>query len=346
MKKFDLKNGKVSRRTALAGLGATTAVLSFPSIVQAKPDSIVMATGGGKLENAYRKVVYGPWTKLSGIDVTTTSNQGARLKAMVEQSNVEWDLIQAAAEAMVVFAKEGLLEPIDYSIVDKSVMASGTAHDHFVVTDLAAYHMAWNTENVKGKGPQSWAELFAIDGRIGLWKRPYQTMEAALLADGVAIPDLYPLDVDRAFASLDKIKDKLVWWGKGAQSAQLLLDGEIDAGATWNGRVHGPKIDGAPVDYNFNQAVLVSDAWGVPKGAPNKKEAFELMAYALSAKAQAGFAETIPYGPVNSKAMDLLDDKVKATLPSLGDNSVLLDVGYWAENGAEVTEKFNTWVLG
>lgn len=337
---------KISRRGALAGLGVAATALTMPQILSAQPSQIVMATGGGKLEDAYRKTVYGPWTAKSGIDVITTSNQGAQLKAMVEQGNVEWDLIQGPAEALAVYAKEGLLEPIDYSVIDKDAMVDGSAHEHFVVTDLAAYHVAWNTDNLTGQGPQSWAELFALDGRIGLWKRPFQTMEAALLADGVPLNALYPLDVDRAFASLDKIKEKLVWWEKGAQSAQLLLDGEIDAGSTWNGRVHGPKQDGAPVDYNFNQAILVSDGWGVPKGAPNKAEAFQMMAYALSPEAQAAFAHTIPYGPVNKQAVDLIDADVKATLPSAGENSVLLDVDYWAENSSEVVERFNTWILG
>ncbi len=346
MRDSKLLNGKLSRRAAIGGISASAFALAMPSIVRAKPSQIVMATGGGKLEKAYRETAYDPWTAESGINVLTTTNEGARLKAMVEQGNVEWDLMQGPAEALVVYAKQGLLEPIDYSVVDKSVMAQGTAHEHFVVTDLAAYHVAWNTGNIKENGPQNWADLFGHDGRIGLWKRPFQTMEAALLADGVPLKDLYPLDVDRAFAAMDKIKDKLVWWSKGAQSAQLLLDGEIDAGATWNGRVHKPKLDGAPVDFHFNQAILVSDAWGVPKGAPNKKEAFEFMAYALSAKAQAAFSRTIPYGPVNGKALDLLSDAEKAVLPSLNDNSVLLDVGYWADNSAEVVERFNTWVLG
>ncbi|MBW8637515.1 ABC transporter substrate-binding protein [Hoeflea sp. WL0058] len=339
-------NSNISRRTALIGLGATATALGMPRIANAKTDQIVMATGGGKLEEAYRKTVYEPWTAKTGVNVINTSNEGARLKAMVEQGNVEWDLIQGPAEALAVYAKEGLLEPIDYSVVDKDAMVKGSAHDHFVVTDLAAYNIAWNTDNVTGEGPQSWADLFALDGRVGLWKRPFQTMEAALLADGVPINELYPLDVDRAFASMDKIKDKLVWWEKGAQSAQLLLDGEVDAGSTWNGRVFGPKNDGAPVDYTFNQAILVSDGWGVPKGAPNKAEAFDMMAYALSPEAQAAFAKTIPYGPVNKNADALLDDAVKANLPTLNDNTVLLDVSYWADNSAEVVERFNTWILG
>lgn len=345
MSENGMRQIRINRRTALAGLGVAGASLAMPGIVRAQPSQMVMATGGGKLDEAYRKVVFTPWTAKSGIEVITTTNEGARLKTMVEQGNVEWDLIQGPAEQLIVYAREGLLEPIDYTVIDKTKMADGTMHDNFVMTDFAAYHVAWNTENVKANPPQDWAALFGFDGRVSLWKRPFQTLEAALIADGVAMKDLYPLDVDRAFAALDKIKSKLVWWEKGAQSAQLLLDGEIDAGATWNGRVYQPKKDGAPVDYTLNKAVLVSDAWGIPKGAKNKEKSMEIMALALSADAQAKFASEIPYGPVNKEALGMIDAETKKALPELNDNSVMLDVEYWADNSSKVLERFNSWVL-
>lgn len=335
----------MNRRTALAGLGTAAAALAMPSIVRAQSGQMVMANGGGKLDEAYRKVIFAPWKEKTGIDIVSTTNEGAKLKTMVEQGNVEWDLMQGPAEQLIVYAREGLLEPIDYSIIDKSKMVDGTMHEHFVMTDFAAYHVAWNTDNVKTGAPKNWAEMFAYDGRVGLWKRPFQTLEAALIADGVALKDLYPLDVDRAFKALDKIKSKLVWWDRGAQSAQLLLDGEVDVSATWNGRVHQPKLDGAPVDFTLDKAILVSDGWGIPKGAKNKQKSMELMALALSARAQANFAKEIPYGPVNKDAMALIDPAIKSGLPVLGDNSVMLSVDYWADNSAKVLERFNSWVL-
>ena len=335
----------ITRRTALMGMATAGAALCAPGIARARTSQMVMATGGGKLEDVYRKTVYEPWKKKTGIDIITTANEGARLKAMVEQKHVEWDLIQGPAEALIVYGQNGLLEPIDYSAVDKSKMMKGTAHDTFVVTDLAAYNVAWNTDNVKSGAPKNWSDLFAHDGRISLWKKPFQTLEAALLADGVALDKLYPLDLDRAFKSLDKVKSKLVWWNSGAQGAQLIIDGEVDAGSVWNGRVYEPKLSGAPVDYTLNQAILVSDAWGIPKGAPHKKEAMEMIAFELSAKVQADFARNIPYGPVNPDALGMLSDKVKASLPRLDANSVLLDVDYWAKHSDKVVERFNQWLL-
>lgn len=337
---------KATRRTMLKGLGAAAALgLADVRLARAAPSQMIMATGGGKLDEAYRQVVFTPFKEKTGINIVTTGNDGGRLKAMVEQKRVEWDLMQGPAEGLVVYGRQGLLERIDYSGIDRSKLVPGTAHDTFVLTDFAAYCVGWNTKNVKKSPPKDWAGLWAHDGRIGLWKRPFQTLEVALLADGVPLNGLYPLNLDRAFASLEKVRKKLVWWNSGAQGAQLLLDGEIDAGAIWNGRVHDPKVSGAPVDFHFNQSLLVSDAWGIPKGAPNKAEAMQMLAYALSPAAQAAFAKVIPYGPVNRDALAMLDDKTKAVLPTAGPTNTMLNVDYWAEHGPAVVERFNKWVL-
>jgi putative spermidine/putrescine transport system substrate-binding protein len=247
-------------------------------------------------------------------------------------------------------ARQGLLEPLDYSIIDKSKLIKGVAFDHFVMGDIAAYHVAWNTKLVKpGTEPKDWPGFWSFAGRRGLWKRPYQTMEVALMADGVDKDKLYPLDVDRALKSLGKIKDGIYWWERGAQVAQILIDGEVEVSAAWNGRVYDPKKSGAPVDYHLNQALLVADAWCVPKGAPNKRESMEFIALALEAEHQAAFAQRIPYGPVNGDALKLLPKETLAVLPSAEENfkrSTFLDVNWWAENGGRTEAAFSKWITG
>ncbi|MFI5011807.1 MAG: ABC transporter substrate-binding protein [Hyphomicrobiales bacterium] len=343
-----LCNPKWSRRGALKLLGAASLLPLGSTSLSAKPSQLVFATGGGKLEEAYGQSVFAAWKQSTGIPITTTSNPAAKLKAMVEQKQVEWDVMQGAAELLVVLARQGLLEPIDYATVKKEGLLPGAAREHFVLTDYAAYHIAWNTKNVKSDPPRSWKEAFDHKGRIGLYKQPYQTLEIALLADGVAKDKLYPLDVERGLKSLARIKDKVVWWSTGAQGAQLILDGEVDVSAIWNGRIYEPKMGGAPVDYDFNQAVFVSDAWAVPKGAPNVKESMQLIALEMMPETQAAFAKGIPYGPTNPAALRLIDDKLKADLPSSDANiskGVALDIDYWADNGSKVVERFNQWLL-
>ncbi len=338
---------RVGRRALVVGAGASA--FAAPAILHAAPAQMVISNGGGKLEEAYQATHFSAWTRKTGIKIVGGANTGAKLKAMVEQKAVEWDVSQQAAELAAVMARQGLLEPLDYSVIDKSRMLPGTAHEHFIMSDVVAYHVAWNTKNVKADAaPKDWAAMWATKGRKGLWKRAYQTMEVALMADGVDKDKMYPLDVERAFRSLDKIKKDTLFWATGAQSAQILIDGEVEVAATWNGRVHDPKKAGAPVDYHFNQSLFVSDAWCIPRGAPNKRESMEFIAFAMSAPQQAAFAKLIPYGPTNEAAMPLIDPAIAPALPSSAENfhkGAFLDVNFWADNGDKLTERFNQWVL-
>src|SRR3712207_9585689 len=86
--------------------------------------------------------------------------------------------------------------------------------------------LAYNTEQIEGT-PNNWVDLFdtrKFPGRRGLRKDPSETLEVALLGDGVPPENLYPLDVDRALNKLDTIKDRIVWWETGTQLQQQLAD--------------------------------------------------------------------------------------------------------------------------
>ena len=63
-------------------------------------------------------------------------------------------------------------------------------------------------------------------------------VEAAVIADGVPKDEVYPVDIDRAFASFDRIKPHVVkWWEAGAQPAQMLTDNEVPMAVAFNGRI-------------------------------------------------------------------------------------------------------------
>jgi len=88
---------------------------------------------------------------------------------------------------------------------------------------------------------------------------PFDTIEEALLADGVAKDKLYPLDIDRAFRSLDKIKkDVAVWWTGGAQTSQMLKTGEVDmssyeykAQSKWGVDEEGKKKKSSYINFDY-----------------------------------------------------------------------------------------------
>ena len=65
---------------------------------------------------------------------------------------------------------------------------------------------------------------------------------------GVPRDKVYPIDIDKAFASLKTIKSDVVkWWTAGAMPAQLLADNEVVLATAWSGRIFAIQKGGAPV---------------------------------------------------------------------------------------------------
>jgi len=168
------------------------------------------------------------------------------------------------------------------------------------------------------------------------------------MADGVAPDKLYPLDVDRAFKKLEEIKPNItVWWTSGAQSAQLLNDGEVDMVMAWNGRVSALTKEGAKVAYTYNQGILQSTSLCILKGAPNLATAVRFLNEAVDPVHQANLPLHIDYGPANPKAFDtgVIKPERVAQLPSAPENAAkqaLMSYAWWSSPAGEAAEK--RWV--
>ena len=134
-----------------------------------------------------------------------------------------------------------------------------------------------------------------------------------------------------------------MWWESGAQSAQLLVDGESGLGSSWNGRVQKPKGEGAHIDFTFNNALLVSGAWAIIKGVKNEKWAQEFIAHTLLPENQAIYCETIAYGPTVPDALKLLKPERIAELPD-PNKGLYSDFKFWADSGDGIIKKFNDWL--
>jgi putative spermidine/putrescine transport system substrate-binding protein len=199
--------------------------------------------------------------------------------------------------------------------------------------------------------PNSWADFWDVKkfpGRRALRNHPIATLEAALMADGVAPDKLYPLDVDRAFKKLEEIKPNItVWWTSGAQSAQLLNDGEVDMVMAWNGRVSALTKEGAKVAFTYNQGVLQSTSLCILKDAPNLATAVRFLNEAVDPIHQANLPLHIDYGPANPKAFDtgVIKAERAAQLPSAPENAAkqaLMSYAWWSSPAGEAAEK--RWV--
>ncbi|MGN0915505.1 MAG: ABC transporter substrate-binding protein [Succinivibrio sp.] len=314
--------------------------------------ALVFVDWGGTNTDARVSENIKPFEELTGIKVTVvTPSDYAKLIAMVENGTTEWDVMNCDAYWGVYAGKKGYLEKIDYSVVteklDKDVQL-----EHVVGAEVYDSVLSYNSDKyTSDTAPKNWAEFFDLEkfpGKRAMWQYPVTVLEAALLADGVPMDKLYPLDLDRAFAKLDTIKSSIVWWTKGAQPAQMLATGEADLALAWSGRIMTARDEGSPVNLNYNEAMRIAAGWVVPKNAPNRENAMKFVNFVSSAKMQAAFSAKIPYGSTNPEAVKLLSAE---QLERIGQSEeqikheFYINNDYWADNLNTVVDRFNSWLL-
>ncbi len=264
---------------------------------------------GGVYQEAQRKAWLEPYTELTGVQFTEDENSSnATIKTQVESGQVTWDVVDVGNDFGLDVHKD-LLEPLDFTLIPKDELNADLGITDYRIPDITyGVVLAYNTE-VLGAGnvPAGWADYFdtaKFPGKRGAWDYSEGGMlEFALMADGVAPADLYPLDLPRATAKLDTIKDDIVFWTSGAESQELIGSGEVAMTMIWNGRGWSAKNqDQKPVEMQWNQQIVTADYLVVPKGSPNKDAAMQFIAYTACAANNAGPSEFIPYGPTNTKS--------------------------------------------
>ncbi len=314
-------------------------------------DSVNFVSWGGSTQDAQKQAWADPFSKASGITVVQDGpTDYGKLKAMVESGNVQWDVVDVEADFALRAAAEGLLEPLDFKVIQRDKIDPRFVSDYGVGSFFFSFVLGYNEGKLGANKPQDWSALFdtkTYPGKRALYKWPSSgVLELALLADGVPADKLYPLDLDRAFKKLDTIKKDIVWWGGGAQSQQLLASGEASMGQFWNGRIHALQEDGAPVGVSWKQNLVMADILVIPKGSKNKDAAMKFLASASSAKGQADFSNLTAYAPVNLDSVERLDSALAPNLPTAyAKDQITLDFAYWAKNGQAIATRWNEWLV-
>ena len=359
-----------SRRAAIGLLGAAFAApfvrtgraetawpeqTAIPDILKGSGE-IRIATFGGTMHETQQKAYFEPFEKISGIKVRAfPGTNPTKIKAMVETGNIEWDIAQLSRGSIMNLQKQGdYFERIDYSLIDDGVLPE-YRFDYGIEMLVWSQVLGYRTDAFKGGAPRGWADFWdtrkfpgdrAMNGTgAGGWPE----LEFALMAAGVPADKLYPLDIDKAFASYDAIKKSIVkWWDTGATPVQLLTDREVAMTTVWNGRMAALQAAGVPAAVCWDQGLMKRDAWGIPKGAKNAANAMKFAAYSTMAIPQARISLGIPYGSVNGKSNQYIPTERLAVLPSAPDiksKLVNYDYDWWIDNSNAVVDRFNKWLL-
>jgi putative spermidine/putrescine transport system substrate-binding protein len=300
---------------------------------------------GDSIEQGYLK----PFTENSGIPVVRENPSGlGKLRAMVEAGNVTSVLLELGSPELEQAKALGLVEPLDWDAIAPEPMFEEAKDEYGYGYQYYSTLMAWRAD---AKAPQSWQDFWDVEAFPGMRTLPdYPTyiLPMALLADGVPVEELYPLDLDRAFASLEKIKDHVaVWWQAGAQPPQLLQDNEVQYAVAWSGRVAGQE----GIEYTYQGGQLDLAFFAVPKGVDsNQKAAAMGILYEMSVPGnQAVAAEVVPYTGSSPDLEPLLPKDRIDEFPTVAANKdvqFLSDARWWYENADEVETRWQEFKLG
>jgi putative spermidine/putrescine transport system substrate-binding protein len=347
----DLSRRAFLQRSAVAA-GALAIDGALPAAAAAATGTVVYSGFGGIYEQGIRQAVLTPFQQQTGIkvEVTTGSSSIAKIRAMVQAKRTEWDLIDATGPAFGQLLAENLLQPLDLKAINTADLASPKYVGPYGVAIYAYSHnIFWNTKSLAGP-INSWADMWNVTkfpGKRGFQAVPWYTLEVALVADGVPIDKLYPLDVDRAFKSLDRIKPHAAFLDLNTLT-NLVSQQEIVTGDLNLARVQKLIKDGVPLAYNWNEVLVDVERWPIPVGASNVAQATQLIDFALQPEQQLQILKNLAYSPTTKTAIARIDPAQAKDLPgtpATAPQSFYLDPDWWAKNGRAVEKRFQEWLL-
>lgn len=348
----------ISRRDFVrtAGCGLITAgVLPLAGCGGDAGPELVVADPGGPFGRAFGAAFYRPFEEARGVRVTNVARPHqptGQVRAMVETGSYAWDVVNLTLANQKLLGRLGMLEELELTGSRADELMPEARSSVWVGTDVYATVLCYRSDRYGEDPPRSWADFWDLEaypGRRALRRSPIDTLEIALLADGVEPDALYPLDLDRAFAKLDEIRAHVhVWWTGGAQASQLLQAGEVDMLPTWNARAQTVIDAGGQVGIQWNQGLYSIEGWAIPSGSPRAALGQEFIRFCTDPTRQARFTETLAYGPTHPDAYDAIPRERRAALPTYPENlerMILADPDWWERHKASAEERFSNWLL-
>ncbi|MCY0096688.1 extracellular solute-binding protein [Hoeflea sp. J2-29] len=340
-------------------------------------DTLTLVSWGGAYQKsqiaAYAEPYQAMHPEVTIVWDESSAEAVAKLRAMNEAGNITWDLVDVVAADAIRLCDEGLAMEFD---ADELLAAApdGTpasedfgdllVSDCFIPQIVYSTTFGYRTDLVGDTPPTNICDVFDLEkypGKRSLEKRPINNMEWALLCDGVAKADVYDvLETEegqtRALAKLDTIKDQVVWWSAGADTPQLLADGEIVMGSTYNGRLFSLiEEQDQPVAMLWDAQVFDLDGWIIPDGLPADRQARveDFVKFATDTQRLADQAKYISYGPARSSSAPLVGQHADLgidmaphmpTDPNNAKNTFLYNYTWWADYRDDLDAKFQAWL--
>ena len=352
------------------------AITAGASLAQDMADEMTVVSWGGAYQVSQQRAYSEPYAADTGVTFVwdeSSAEAVAKLRAMNEAGNVTWDLVDVVASDAIRLCDEGLAMEID---ADEALAAApdGTpasedfgdllVSDCFIPQIVYSTTFGYRTDMVGDTPPTDVCAVFDTEtypGKRSLEKRVINNVEWALICDGVPKDEVYDvLETEegqaRAFAKLDTIKDDVIWWSAGAETPQLLADGEVVMGSTYNGRLFSViEEQNQPVAMLWDAQIFDLDGWIIPAGLPEDRLArvMDFVKFATDTQRLADQAKYISYGPARASSAPLVGQHADLgidmaphmpTDPENAKNTFLYNYEWWADYRDDLEAKFQAWL--
>lgn len=332
---------------AAAALAACTSPAGGPDAGEELSGEVVWADYGGSTNETWNELFFDGFTEQTGVDVVSTTIEGGVMYGMLDGGAGDYDAFMVAPPD-IVNHKENLLELPEG--VNRNDTLPEELQPYALGTMWVGYAQGYLASTFPDGGPTTWADFWDVETYPGKRAVPgvYSDYmyEAALLADGVAPEDLYPIDFERATKKLDELKPNLVFYADYPDIKTYLTNGTASIAFGPTGQYTGLKNQGVDVTINWDGAFVEANPWVVPVKAPNPENIFALADYLGDPETQAAFAEATGYGPGNAAAFEYIDADKLENLANAPDHTATITVesaGRAADFDRE-TEEYAAWL--
>ncbi len=349
--------------------------------VIAEVDEMTVVSWGGAYQNSQQKAYTEPYSADTGINFVwdeSSSEAVNKLRIQAESGDISWDLVDVVAADAIRLCDEGLARIVDPDTELESAPDGTPASADFgdlIVSECfipqIVYSTTWGMRNDvaewNGAMPSSVCDVFDTDkfpGKRAILPNALNNMEW-----GAYCSRNYNRDQASVYAMLEtekgqqaaldmwsSIKDDLVFAASAADVPQLLQDGEVVMGSTYNGRLFALIAEGGVdnVEMLWDAQVFDLDGWIVPANLPAEREAavMEFVRFATDTQRLADQAKYISYGPARASSAPLVGQHAELgidmaphmpTDPNNSKNTILTDYEFWADYRDDIDAKWEAW---
>ena len=156
---------------------------------------IYFASWGGAYQRALEKAWLDPFSNETGIEVyRDTEPEIAKIRAMVDTGNVQWDLVTGGGETLMRGIEYGLFSGISEDMVNQDSIIPSIRNPYAIPTEIYASVIGYSKKKYINDPPATFSDFWDVEkfpGRRSLPDDPAAVLEAALIADGVTKDNVY-----------------------------------------------------------------------------------------------------------------------------------------------------------